>query len=57
MVMMVAVVPVDATVGSSAEHTQADPDSHTVPNEIYHKPLPCTTVLSKKKDPLLLLTV
>ena len=34
MVMMVAAVPVDATVGSSAEHTQADPDSHTVPNKI-----------------------
>ena len=29
MVMMVAAVPVDAAVDSSAEHTEADPDSHT----------------------------
>ena len=29
MVMMVAAVPVDAAVDSSAVHTEADPDSHT----------------------------
>ena len=32
--LMVATVPVDAAVDSSAEYTEADPDSHTVPNLI-----------------------